>query len=348
MRIALVDADTHEWQSTGPAETERLRALAEGLAARGHEVTVFCTQFWKGCRERLRRGSVTYRAVTVAPARGSFAMRLPALLAVAAPDVVHARPTPASAVLAADAGATLARAPLVVGWDGAERPHGRLARRAARAPEVAVVPSAVVGTRARDLGTPEARLRRIPRPIDCERIRAVAPDPTYDVVTATPLSADADLDGFLLALAELRRRDWSALVVGDGPRRESVAAELAALRIDDRVRLAGDLSREERIARYRGAHVFVDTRARAAFAEELLWALACGCVGVAEYRGESAAHELLDGVSRGIRVTSPEEIEAAIVAAGDRDRRDYDAEFERYDRERVFGEYLDAYRELGG
>jgi hypothetical protein len=114
MRIALVDADTHEWRSTGPAETERLRALAEGLAARGHDVTVFCTQFWKGCRERLRQESVTYRAVTVAPARGSFAMRLPALLAVAAPDVVHARPTPASAVLAADAGATLARAPLVV------------------------------------------------------------------------------------------------------------------------------------------------------------------------------------------------------------------------------------------
>lgn len=344
MRLALVAAEPREW---GERAAGRLRSLAEGFADRGHEVAAFCTQFWGGYDERHCHGGVTYRAVTVAPARSSFTTRLPALLSEFAPDVIHARPTPSASVLAANASSTLTRAPLVVDWRGHERPSGRIARRAAAAPDAVVVPSGVVAARARELGTPDERLRRIPRPIDCDLIRSVDPDPTHDVVTAAPLSADGDLEGFLLALAELRRRDWSALVIGDGPRRETVADDLAALRIDDRVELAGDLSREERIAHYRGAHVFVDTRARSSFADELLWAMACGCVGIVEYREASAAHELLEGVPRGIRVTAPEAIEGAILDAADREHRTYDPEFERYDRPRIIGEYLETYRAAG-
>lgn len=344
MRIALVAADPGEWRERGSG---RLRSLAEGLADRGHEVAAFCRRFWDGYDERRRREGVAYRVVVGGRSGTSFAARLPALISEFTPDVIHARPTPADAVLAAGAASTLTRAPLIVGWRGDETPDGRIARRAARVPDAAVVPSSVVGTRARDLGTPDERLRRIPRAIDCDRIRTVDPDRTHDVVTAAPLSEAADLEGFLLALAELRRRDWSALVIGDGPRRGAVADELAALRIDDRVDLAGDLSREERIAHYRGAHVFVDTLARSSFADELLWAMACGCVGIVEYREASAAHELLEGVPRGIRVTAPEGIRSAILDAADRERRTCDPEFERYDRPRVLEEYEETYRAVG-
>ncbi|WP_254537411.1 glycosyltransferase family 4 protein [Halomarina litorea] len=348
MRIALVVPDSQGWRSRGSArESERSRVLAERLAADGHEVRVFCTQFWPGYEQVLRHEGVAYHGVTVAPARTSFTARLPALLARYGPDVVQTAPRPASVVLGARAGARLARSPLVVGWTDEVPPGGRLARRAATAPDGALVPSELVGRRVMEYGTPDDRVRRVPQAVDCERVRAVDPDPTYDVVAATPLDEDANLDSLLLALAELRDRDWSALVVGSGAGRAGVADQLDSLRIADRVTLAGDLSRDERLAYYRGAHVFVQTRRHVSFARELLWVLVAGCVGVVEYQGGSSAHELVERRERGVRVTSPEELEAVIAGASDRERRDYDPTFERYDWERVLAEHLEFYRELG-
>jgi glycosyltransferase involved in cell wall biosynthesis len=335
------------------------------------------------------------------------------LLAAAQPDVVHAVPTPPSAVVAAKQGARLAGAPLVVGWEGHERPAGRLLGRAARAPDRVVVPSGLVGTRARKAGTPERRVRTLPQPIDFERVEAVTPTGDYDVVAATPLDEHANLDGLFLALAELRERDWSALVVGDGTARraterrpqpgdegarhtadgeaslgdgtkrptpdgvasgdgrtdgvdgeedtdredgaderrdptprEAIDRQVADLRIDDRVTVVDDMGRDERLAHYRGAHVFVQTRAREDFARELLWALACGCVGVVEYQADSSAHELLVDYDRGFRVTTPEEIEAAITDAGEMERRTVDRALARYDWSPTVERYVDQYREL--
>lgn len=414
MHVAIVVSETRDWRSLAPArETELTRRLAERQASAGHDVTVFCTQFWDGYEATLRRDGVTYRAVTVAPATASFTARLPVLLAAAQPDVVHAVPTPPSAVVAAKQGARLAGAPLVVGWEGHEQPAGRLLGRAARAPDRVVVPSGLVGTRARKAGTPERRVRTVTQPIDFERVETVAPTGDYDVVTATPLDEHANLDGLFLALAELRRRDWSALVVGDGraqraagsrPQsdggesrdtadsgtslgdgsegptpggaasgdgrtddasedsttdaegdgggerdptpREAIDRQVADLRIDDRVTVVDDMGRDERLAHYRGAHVFVQTRARENFARELLWALACGCVGVVEYQADSSAHELLVDYDRGFRVTTPEEIEAAITDAGEMERRTVDRALARYDWSPTVERYVDQYREL--
>jgi glycosyltransferase involved in cell wall biosynthesis len=78
----------------------------------------------------------------------------------------------------------------------------------------------------------------------------------------------------LLGLAELRGKDWSATVIGDGPERAAYEEQAADLRIDDRIDFVGACDRNERIAYYRGAHVFVQTAFRAQFATELLWALA--------------------------------------------------------------------------
>ncbi|MFC5970437.1 glycosyltransferase [Halomarina salina] len=401
MNIAIVVTHTRDWRSLAPArEMELTRRLAERQSAAGHEVTVFCTQFWDGYASTLRRDGVTYRAVTVAPAKAAFTARLPVLVAAARPDVVHAAPTPASAVVAAKQGARLAGAPLVVGWEGHEVPSGRLEGRAARAPDGVAVPSSLVGTRARKAGTPERRVRTIPQAIDFERVERVDPVGSYDVVAATPLDEYANLDALLLSLAELRRRDWSALLVdtategtqnrstptptqgrspdddavpdtnearsdggtestaeADGQSatdddaepspRAAVDRQLSDLRIADRVTVADGMDRDERLAHYRGAHVFVQTRAREWFARELLWALACGCVGVVEYQAASSAHELLVDHDRGFRVTTPEEIEDAIREAGEMERRTVDPKLRRYDWERIVEEYVEFYRESG-
>ncbi|MFC7177095.1 glycosyltransferase [Halosegnis marinus] len=167
------------------------------------------------------------------------------------------------------------------------------------------------------------------------------------MVAGRRLDADANLESLFLGLAELREDDWTAAVVGDGPARAEFERTAADLRIDDRVRFVGDVSREERIALYRGAHTFVHTARREQFATELMWALACGCVGVVEYQSDSAAHELVEGRERGFRATSSEEIADAVVAAREYGRRTVDESMARYDRERVLSDLLDCYRELG-
>jgi len=344
MRVVVVASRTGRYvDRDGVARTER---VARALAARGHDVTVYCTGWWGGYEEYRELDGVTYRAVTVSPADASFVARLPGLLAVDRPDVVHARPAPPAAVLAARTGARLARAPLVVDWYG-DDPRGRLSRRAARAGDRVVTPSRLVGTWVRELGASEDRTRVVPEMVDLSLVRSTDPAGGADIVAARRLDADANLGSLFLALAELRDRDWTATVIGDGPERGSYEKQVADLRIDDRVEFVGALDRGERIARYRAAHVFAHTAAWEPFATELLWAMACGCVGVVEYQEDSAAHELVERRERGFRATTPEEIEDAVVDAGDLPEWTVDESFETFDREAVIERWLDCYRSAG-
>ncbi|MEF8843074.1 MAG: glycosyltransferase family 4 protein [Haloarculaceae archaeon] len=344
MRVAVVAARTGRYvDRDGVARTER---VARGLAARGHDVTVYCTGWWEGYDEYRETDRVTYRAVTVSPADASFVARVPGLLAVDRPDVVHARPAPPAAVIAARAGARLARTALVVDWYG-DDPSGRLSRRAARAGDRVVTPSRLVGTWVRELGATEEQTHVVPEMLDLSLVRSTEPDGDADIVAARHLDGSANLESLFLALAELRGREWTATVIGDGPARAAYEAQAADLRIDDRVAFVGALPREERLARYRAAHVFVHTATWEPFATELLWAMACGCVGVVEYQEDSAAHELVERRERGFRATTPEEIEDAIVDAGDLPEWTVDESFEAFDHDAVVERWLDCYREAG-
>jgi glycosyltransferase involved in cell wall biosynthesis len=328
MRVVVVAARTGRYvDRDGVARTER---VARGLAARGHDVTVYCTGWWEGYDEYRELDGVTYRAVTVSPADASFVARVAGLLAVDRPDVVHARPAPPAAVVAARAGARLARAPLVVDWYG-DDPPGRLRRRAARAGDRVVTPSRLVGTWVRELGATEEQTAVVPEMLDTSLIRSTEPAGEADIVAARHLDARANLESLFLALAELRDRDWTATVIGDGPAREFVGAR----------------SREERLARYRAAHVFAHTATWEPFATELLWAMACGCVGIVEYQEDSAAHELVERRERGFRATTPEEVEDAIVDAGDLPEWTVDESFESFDRDAVLERWLECYRDAG-
>lgn len=344
MRVAVVVEKTSHYRATdGVCRIER---VARGLAARGHDVRVFCTQWWDGYDVVREADGLTYHAVTVSPARTSFVARLPALLARFRPDVIHAAAVPTSAVRAAGLGSTLARVPLVADWYGDEPLDSRLGP-AVSVPDLVVTPSRLVQTRVREYGAPEARTQVVPEGIDVDLVRTTTPRGDADIVYARRLDADANLESLLLALAELRGRQWSTTVVGDGPKRADYEAQAADLRIDDRVEFVGECSREERVARYRGAHAFVHTARRTCFATELLWALACGCVGIVEYQEESSAHELVEGRPRGFRATDPEEVEDAIVDAADLERRDLDESFAEFDHDAILERFLACYRDAG-
>lgn len=345
MRVAMVAERTAHLRPT--AGRHRLERLARRLAARDHDVRVFCTQWWDGMAITREVEGVTYHAVTVAPARSSYLARLPVLLARFRPSVVHGLPLPTSGVVAAGAGARLARAPLVLDWYGDEAvPDSRTAALGLRLTDRVVAPSRYARTRPLERGVPEAATAVVPEAVDCDLVRATAPANGPDVAVASALDAAANLDDVLLALAELRDRDWTAVVFGEGPERAAHERHAAELRIDDRVRFAGEPSLEERIAAYRGAHVFVHAADHTCFATELLWALACGCVGVVEYQPDSAAHELVETRERGFRVAAPEEIADAVVGAGDLPELDYDPTFEAFDEEAVTEQWLECYRSV--
>jgi len=346
MRVALVAMETsHLSDSPG---NRRLEQVARGLAAQGHEVTVFCTQFWQGTESERVADGVRYRPVTIGLDASSFCASLPVSLARYRPDIVHTRPTPPGQVLAASAGTSLSRAPLVLEWYGDEAldEDRRLTRRAVSRPDLVVVPSELVRTRIREFGVPGDRVEVLPESIDFERSRGVEPASEVDVAYAHPLDESANVESLLLGLAELRDRDWSARVIGDGPQREAYERQAAELRINGRVEFVGACDRERRLAIYRGAHAFVQTAYREEFATELLWALACGCIGIVEYQAESSAHDLIENYERSFRVTNPQQLADAIVDCGELERLHLDGSWAAYDHDAVADQYADNYERL--
>ena len=207
-------------------------------------------------------------------------------------------------------------------------------------------PTQTTKTRVREHGATDATVDVVPERIDVDRITDAPIDDRFDAVYSRRLDRHAGAETFLLALAERRRDDWTAAVIGDGPQRDRLETAAADLRIDDRVAFLGDRPLDERVAIFRGAHTFAQTAARESFATELLWALACGCIGLVEYHAESSAHELVEGRERGRLVTNPAELADAMGAVASAERLSADPAFESYDGAVVLDQYLDRYRSL--
>jgi glycosyltransferase involved in cell wall biosynthesis len=347
MRVAFVSLRTTKHDGDAGGAPRRVERLAGQFAGRGHEVTVYCAQWWDGAGSEREVDGARHYAVTADPSgRLLFAIVLPLLLAYQRPDVVHAAHAPPLQVVAATVGAMLARVPLVVDWYGDEPVEGRAADYAARWPDRLLTPSRLVRTWVRERGVAAEDVRVVPDSIDMTTVETVTVRGDADIMYARDLDEDAGLETLLLALAELREMDWTCQVVGDGPQRETYEQQAADLRIDDRVEFVGALPLEERLSRYRSAQVFVQTAHRDCFATELLWALACGCVGVVEYQADSSAHELIEHQERGLRTTNDRELTDAIVQAAEMDRLDVNHEFDDYDHQAVLERVLDLYDRL--
>ncbi|MEZ3144570.1 glycosyltransferase family 4 protein [Halobaculum sp. MBLA0143] len=338
MRVAVVSMYTPAHRD-GPA-VRRTRRVAEGLAARGHDVAWLCSQWWDGTDREFRRNDVRYRAVTQGPAAGSFRSKLPVALRRVGADVVHAvADPPGHATTAATTGRVL-RTPVVVDWwdpdDGS--------RKVARKPTRLTAPSEFVRTAVREHGADEDTVRVVPEGVDYDLIRAADVDERTDLVYVRDrIDRHANVEGFLLALAELRDRDWRATVIGDGPGRAAAERAAADLRIDDRVTFLGRLPPAEFVPILKGAHVCAQTATREPFASGLLWALACGCVGIVQYQAGSSAHELVENADRGRRVTDPQELADEIVGCRSVSRETIDDSFTEFDHDAVLDRFTEVY-----
>ncbi|WP_348612201.1 glycosyltransferase family 4 protein [Halobaculum rarum] len=343
MRVAVVSMDTIATREA-PA-VRRTRRVAADLAARGHDVHWLCAQWWGGEIGHFEQDGIEYHAVTERPSAGRFRSKLPFVLRRVDPDAVHAVSVPPGHATTAKTTAAMLRVPLVLDWweRDRERGSGRRYRKAATRADRVIAPSETVRTAVREHGANDVNVRVIPESIDIDLVRSADADDRFDMVWGRDLDDDANIGEFLLALAELRDRDWRAAIVGDGPARGDAERMAADLRIDDRVRFLGDLDAEEFVPVLKGSHVFAQTATYEPFATELLWALACGCVGIVEYQAGSSAHELVEGLDRGRLVTSPQELADEIVACGDLPEWETNDGFAGFDHDEVLSEWVDCY-----
>jgi glycosyltransferase involved in cell wall biosynthesis len=342
MKVAVVAPLTSNHGAT--AARERLHRVATGLLDRGHRVTVYCSRWWDLSVPEFSRDRVTYRAVTGTYSPLSFALKLPLILARDRPDVVHAAHVPRTTAFSAALSRITTFSPAVVDWYEDTDHAGRSA--VGRTASRVLTPSRMVAADASERGVPDGVIERVPEWISMAQIREVDPVES-DLVVSRRLDTAANLDAVLLALGELRTRDWQLTVIGDGPKREAYEQRARDLRIADRVDFCGALPVDERLARFRGAHAFLHTATRTPFARELCWGLAAGCVGIVQYAERSAAHELVEGRDRGFLATEPEGLADRIAESADLARRDIDESFAEFDRGQVLDQLESVYRDAG-
>ena len=349
MRVAFVSMYTLHTRDT-PAIRRRTR-LIDLLAQSSHEVIVLCSQWWDGDHPEFEQEGINYRAVESEFSRGRFAAKLPFALRKESPDIVHIPNTPARLARAAKPTCRLLRIPMVVNWwaRGPDDSNSDCESVASNADRI-VVPSETVKTTVREYGAAESAVTVIPEGLNFSMIESAPVKDDFDLVYSRHLDEYANVETFLLALAELREQEWSAAVIGDGPSKADVERTASDLRIRDQVTFLGKLTDQERVAVLKGAHVFAQTAEREPFATNLLWALGCGCVGIAEYQVESAAHELVDEKSRlpgtrGSMVSDPQELADEIIAAEEMDHRTVNPNYEQYDHDPVTDQYIDCYEQ---
>ncbi|MFA9517697.1 glycosyltransferase family 4 protein [Halopenitus sp. H-Gu1] len=345
MRVAFVSLFTPHHGAT-PARS-RAHRIARQLSDRGHDIRWLCAQWWGGDHDIFEEDGISYRRVVADPIPARFAARLPAALRRAGPDIVHAVNSPPGGAGAAAATRLVHRAPVLVDWWSDHPADSTFAYRwIARRADGIVVPSEAARTRIQEYGAPSDVVETIPESIDFGLIESASVDDRFDVVYSRRLDRDSNVESFLLGLAEVRDREWRAAVIGEGPERHAAERTASDLRIDDRVSFLGATPIDERVSIFKGAHVAVQTATRETFASDLLWALACGCVGLVEYQADSSAHELAEARERGRLVTSPRELADAFLEAGSAPSRTVDERFERYDHRPILERYLERYRSL--
>lgn len=186
----------------------------------------------------------------------------------AALDIVHAHSGQNGRRLLPLYEAGLLRAPLVVTFHGHDV-HGHLRGRApdyyrplfAQAAAL-VVCSEFMRARLLALGAPAAKLALIPNGIDPEPIAfhaRAAPPGSRTLLSIGRLVPFKGLEHLLAALAQpaLRGTDLRLQIVGDGPLREPLQAQAAALGLGDRVHFLGARSRDEVQALLAAADLYV-------------------------------------------------------------------------------------------
>ncbi|MFB3819672.1 MAG: glycosyltransferase family 4 protein [Candidatus Methylomirabilales bacterium] len=299
-----------------------LHGLAESLAARGHEVTVWAPRV----RRADNRLEARYRLRRYArPSSKRFGVRqtLPRLLLHAwrrGLDVLHCH----GAYPEGYVGAALKRAagvPLVIRPHGADvlpgewiARHPRLRSRmqaALLAADAVVAQGAFLAEEVRGLGVESGRLRVIHN-----GVHLAPPPPLPDapgLLAVGSLSHKKGLDVLLRALAAVAREAPAVRLVlaGEGPEAERLRALAGELGIAGHVRFAGVVTGPPKTDLLAAARIVVVPSRREPFSNALLEAMAAGRAVVATAVGGSL--EVVEDGRSGLLV--PPEDPAALAAA---------------------------------
>lgn len=335
MRILLVAPESYHDASGRRAR--RVRETVAGLVQTDHTAEVATVKWWD------QGGSTHHDRFTTHHAVGRSRLSAPRLARRVRsydPDVVHLVDVPPSGVLASS---IAGHAPIV--YEATEL-GGPLADTRIRGPvdgaiDRVIVPSEVVATELLEAGL-NCPIEPIPDPIRLERIRSVTPTSAGDVVWHARSLAGANLDDLLLALAESDQALSATVFVHEDADRARDEARTYGM--DDAVEVIADATDRERLAVYRGATTYVHTADRCAFASELLWAMAAGCIGVVTMQPHSSAHELVTRRPRDIRVSTPSDLVDGLAAATDRSHKTVDPSLGSYDVGAVVGRLVDTYQ----
>jgi glycosyltransferase involved in cell wall biosynthesis len=276
------------------------------------------------------------------------------------PDVVHAHVF--SSGLAALPGARRRRVPLVLSEHLSDVSRGRLSGRARRLAGVAYRAAQLVCPVSRSLGAgverlaPRVRLRVVPNPVD-ERLFRPSDPPAgcpMGLLAVASLVAVKRIDLLLEAvgLVATSRRDFTLTIIGDGPLRPRLQAQIDGLGLGAVVTLAGRRTRSEVAEALRAADLLVVSSEWETFSVAAAEALMCGTPVLATRAG--GLPELIS--ERDGRLVAPlsaralaDGLEAMLDSARRYDRRAIaQAALERFGARSV-GSIWDAiYSELAG
>jgi glycosyltransferase involved in cell wall biosynthesis len=149
-------------------------------------------------------------------------------------------------------------------------------------------------------GVPAEVTRRIPNPVDVERVRLLAGNPMLDasrhlrVIAAGRLVPQKGFDMLIGAVAALKDHPIELVILGDGPLRSTLVQQAVDMGVSSRVHLQGFVPNP--YPWFRRADVFVLSSRYEGFPNVVLEALACGTPVIA-LPAPGGISEILEDVS---------------------------------------------------
>ena len=156
-----------------------------------------------------------------------------------------------------------------------------------------------------------------PNGIDLEMVRSVSPAPAHrDIVCVGRLLSHKRVDLLIDAIAYLRQSEQAptCTIVGDGPEREALQAQIERLALQDRVQLLSGVNTQQAMyAELKAARAFVFPSEREGFGIAALEALACGLTVITTSAPDNMAQHL-------VRQSANGRVSPTLVFGGDRCR----------------------------
>jgi len=310
---------------TGGAE-KRIHEIGTRLSARGHEVSIYSRQFWKG-PEEINHDGITLRAVAPGadlyvderrsiPEAIGFAARLLRPLArelrTRDHDVIVVSVFPYFPVLSAALSRLGTDTSMLTTWHEVWQDYwddylgllsfgGKIVEKVvARVPQYPIAVSGITARRLAQIGPDLNEVNVVPNGIDIEKINtAPRPDENgsepYDVLFAGRLIPEKNVSTLLDAFDTVAQRHDATLgIIGDGPEADSLRRQANSLTNSDRVDFLGFLEDHvDVLGHMRAARVFASPSTREGFGIVFAEAMAADCTVIAADHPESAASEVV-------------------------------------------------------